>query len=62
MMTVKNRPNQYVKRAELPGRSLHVKNVSSKLAAKPKERDFAKACIDNRFYFTFLTDEVYKKS
>jgi hypothetical protein len=52
-MKLKNRPSKYVKRSDLPGRSLHVRKSESSVSRKPKYRDFSKVEIDSSFYFTW---------
>ena len=59
-MNVKNRPDSYVKRTELPESVLHVKNRTSKPDRAPKVRDFDTADIDANFYFTFPVDPMLK--
>jgi hypothetical protein len=52
-MKLKNRPGNYVKRSDLPGRLSRVKKVEGISERKPKARDFSTAEIDSNFYFTF---------
>ena len=59
-MIVKNRPSNYFKRSDLPGKQFRVKTGASKQDRLPKARDFATADIDSSFYFTFATDHKRK--
>lgn len=52
-MKLKNRPSKYVKRSDLPGRSLHVKKLVGGALRKPQDRDFSNVEIDSNFYFTW---------
>jgi hypothetical protein len=53
MNKLKNRPENYVKRSDLPGRSSYAKKAKGSSANKPKARDFSTVEIDSNFYFTF---------
>jgi hypothetical protein len=53
MMKVKNRPNQYVRRSDLPLRFEKVNRSLYPLVSKAEERNFEKAFIDSDFYFIF---------
>lgn len=55
-MKLKNRPSQYVKRSDLPGRPLHVKRALGRRLKQSKDRDFSKVEIDSNFYFTWRRD------
>ncbi len=60
-MKVRNRPSQYVKRADLSGRIVLAKNGSASPVREPKVRDFASAKIDSRFYISFSTSDEKKE-
>ena len=59
-MKLKNLPGKYVKRSDLPGRSLHVKKPVGGALKKPKNCDFSKVEIDSNFYFTWRQDAGQK--
>lgn len=61
MATIKNRPREYVKRADLPGRIPHVKKLDPKPDTKREKRNFAAADIDAGFYFSIRPDAGTKK-
>jgi len=52
-MKLKNRPERYVKRSDLPGRLSRAKKVEGGAERKPKARDFSTAEIDSNFYLIF---------
>jgi hypothetical protein len=52
-MKLKNRPDKYLKRSDIPGRSSLVKKVVGGTLRQPKDRDFSKVEIDSSFYFTW---------
>jgi len=53
MNKLKNRPVNYVKRSDLPGRSPYAKKAKGSSVSKPKSRDFSTVEVDSNFYFTF---------
>lgn len=61
-MKVKNRPNEYVKRSSLVGKSSYVQMGGEKAARNPKPRDLTNVKVDAGFYFTFRPGQSLKKS
>ncbi len=60
-MKIRNRPNEYLKRSELPGRTSYVKKCSVLSEREPKKRDFTNVEIDSHFYFSFPYSKSTKK-
>ena len=52
-MTVRNRPKEYVKRSALVDRKACTVQKKPLVKNLTRSRDFLKANIDDRFYFTF---------
>lgn len=60
-MKIKNRPSDYVKRSDLPGRTVHVAKSHVQAAAPRTLHDFMNAEIDGSFYVSFKTVTVDPK-
>lgn len=52
-MTVRNRPKEYVKRSALVDRKACAVRKKPLVENLARSREFSKANIDDRFYFTF---------
>ncbi len=61
MRMVKNSPDQYVKRSDVPERTTHAASRSTIAARGPEERNFSLAEIDENFYFFFRGESKLKK-
>lgn len=53
MMKLKNRPEKYVRRSDLPGRTVRAEKGKVDSERKPQARDFMSVEVDENFYFTF---------